>query len=621
MPIQADPKNIKTQQLYNNDERGAYQSRWWTAEKDKVHENVWSVAMAIRHNNSSRRRQNYYFATLYNDNGNLINEGMQTTSGISSGGTSSMSYQYSRITLNVVQNCIDTASAMIAKEKPKPQFLTDGSKDYSIAEKAKKLTKYVSGIFDDAKIYDIAQLVFRDACLYGTGAIKIYGDENDKIRAEWCFIEEILVDDIDGRKEQPRQLHQLKFVSRDELTALFPDAEEDIASANSSLPGLKISGSASDVIPVLESWHLPSGRKAKDGMHTIVIENKTLLCEPYKKNYYPILFFRWYSQSSGFFGRGIAQEIHKIQSEINKILQTIQQAQELIAVPVWFVENASMIAEDHLLNNEIGRFVEYTGTPPSLATPAAVQPELYQHIQYLEDRAYKIVGISQPNATGTKPPEVKSGVAIREVQDIASGRFEVVGQRWEQFFMDIARVIVDMSKDLKQTVKVKDKSSIMSIDWSEVELDDDNLGIDLFPISALPKTPEGRLETITEYVQNGWISQEQAMELLDFPDLEGYVNLETGTVRLVHKIISDIKEKGEKGYQPPTPYMNLPLALNIAIREIVSAQLQNVDPAHITVLEQFAMDIKDLIQQSQQPPPQAQPPQEPQPQPQPQPPQ
>ncbi len=58
------------------------------------------------------------------------------------------------------------------------------------------------------------------------------------------------------------------------------------------------------MIKVIESWHLKSGPKAKDGKHTICISSATLFEEQYDKDYFPFVFFRWGDRPVGFFGQG-----------------------------------------------------------------------------------------------------------------------------------------------------------------------------------------------------------------------------------------------------------------------------------------------------------------------------
>lgn len=594
MPLQANQKTKKT--IYQSPDKDPKSiKRWWLADKDDIHNHVSPVVEDLLTNLSIRRRMNYYFAALYNDTGAAFMASRNVNLYYNRTALDGNAMLNSSMSLNVLQNCIDTAASMIAKNKPKPQFLTDGAKDYGTKMRGKKLTKYVEGVFDKMKIYTVMQKVFIDACIYGTGAVKLF-HEDGELKAENLFIEEILVDDLEGMHEKPMQIHQRKYIPRDVLCVQFPEFEEQIMAAQ-QVSGGTATFSTADIIPVVESWHLKSGKKAKDGKHAVTIENCTLFSEEYEKDYYPIIFFRWANQTLGFWGRGICHEIWKLQRELDLILQIIQRSQRLIGGPIVAVESGSNISEEHITSNKLAKIIEYTVTEPKYLVPPIVQPELYEHVQYLEDRMYKICGVSQANATGTKPKDVESGSAIREVADIAQGRFEIVGQHWEETFIDIARMSVDMLADIYSdnkslSVMTKDKSGAKRIDFKDAVTDMEDYELQLFPVSGLPSTPAGRLDQLMDYANNGYLSKEQVMDVVDFPDLEDTVSLETASLHLTQEILSNIKEKGQ--YMAPGPYMDLDLSYRMVCLEIDRSQLQGVEEDNINMLRRWANAVQDL---------------------------
>jgi hypothetical protein len=604
MPVLADRSKIEDRRR-----NGRESVRWWVEEGEQLYESIQTVADRIHENMSQRRRQNYLYAMTYNDI-DLVGHYAATDYSERSSAWGSNG----RITLNIVQNAIDTACSMVAKNRPKPLFLGDGA-DYQTFQKAEKLTRYVAGVIEDTELYEIGEKVFRDACVYGTGALKLLVDEDEKrVRAEWVWIGEILVDDLEGMRELPTQIHQRTWRSRDELIELYPDCKEEILKANTDSGGA-MSQSVADVIPVIESWHLKSGARAKDGRHVISIETAALLDEEYKKDYYPIFFFRWYHQTLGFWGRGIAQEILNLQRDINDTLRDIRTAQRRVCASVCFVPTGSNVVEDHLASNEIGRLVYFAGeTPPQYGTPPGMSPEVYSHLWQLVQQAYQIIGINQSMAQGQKQPGLESGAAIREATDIASGRFQIIGQRWEGFFVRLAKAIVDLSKDLYSSdedlsVIVKDSygDGLKRVQWSDVDMDDDRFKIFVYPVSGLPSTPAGRLQTITEWAANGWIPKEVMMSLLEIPDLKRFANLETASADLVQATIGRIKDEDRYDIDwKPVPQMNLALAMQVAAQEVVLARLQGCSESVLSKLALYAQDIDFVMKQQQQaaaPPP------------------
>ncbi len=83
--------------------------------------------------------------------------------------------------------------------------------------------------------------------------------------------------------------------------------------------------------------------------------------------------------------------------------------------------------------------------------------------------------------------------------------------------------MIDEAKELYKTdksysVMVPGKEFIHSIKWKDVNMDDDQFLLQMFPISSLPSEPAGRISTISEMMQGGLISPQTGRRLLDFSD-------------------------------------------------------------------------------------------------------
>ena len=508
--------------------------------------------------------------------------------------------QHSNITMNVVKSCIDTAQSKIAKSKPRVQFLTEEG-NFSLQERAKKMTKYVEGVFYDQDVYEKAQKMFISACVFGTGVLKVY-HENGKIQVENVFIQEIKVDNQEGMYGKPRQMHQVKQVSKDVLMAQFPehiDAIINATSKNTINRGNKVY--ATEMVEVIESWHLPSNQHSNDGRHVITIENTILFDEKYEKDYFPFVFFKWSDRLAGFYGQGLAEQLLSIQVEINKMLKNIQKAIHLIAVPRVGVDAASKVSTN-MLTNEIGMMFKYAGSPPSFFTPQAMNAEVYNHLKWLIQSAYEITGITQLSATGKKPAGLDAAVALREYQDIETERFMITAQRYEQLFLDLAEIVIDMSRDMykedsKLKVKVQSSKFIETINWKDVDLDDSKFILKMFPVSLLPSTPAGKLQKVQELLQGGLIGQEQALNLLDFPDLDKAQSLEMASLKLAEKQLAKIIEKGE--YVSPEPQQGLELALKLAQQQYLKQKIDNLPEDRLELILRYIDDVDRLIKQAQ----------------------
>lgn len=574
----------------------AISTRWWKEDKEKVHNAVFEYVKHIRRAQSYKTTNNLRYLRLFS-NYELLGLGASTYSRQDSNITGLKN----RVTLNVIQSMCETVTSKITKNKPAPTFLTDGG-NWSEQQRAKKLNKFLQGQFHHSDLYQKASLAFLESCIFGTGAVKIFRQDN-KIKTERVFIDEILVDDVESVYSNPRQMHQVKVIHRDVLKEMFPKFQAQIDNAKQSVEGLSGSNELrGDMVEVVESWHLPSGDDADDGKHAISIDNQTLLCEEYKKPYFPFIFFRWTVRPLGFFGQGLAEQLQGIQLEINKILKTIQVSMHLTSVPKVFVEASSKVISAHL-NNEIGGIVKYLGTKPSYESVGSIPGELFSHLDRLYDRAFEIAGISQLSATSLKPAGLDSGKALREFNDIETERFMAVGQRYEQAFIDAGKIMIDLMGDIAKdsndfSIKVPSGKFLETISWDEVNLDEDKYIMQVFPTSSLSSHPSGRLQDVQELIAAGFIDKNDGRALLNFPDLESVTNLETAATENIERAVESMIEKGE--YVPPEPFQNLELGLKKVQESYLLFQNRNAPDERLELLRRWMEDAKALLDKAAQ---------------------
>ncbi|HAT67417.1 MAG TPA: hypothetical protein DCS66_22950 [Flavobacteriaceae bacterium] len=565
---------------------------WWKAPRNDLYQELFAWVLALQQRQVYRTVDNLRYARLY---------GNYEMSGLNAANYTRIETSYAvvnRVTLNIIQSMIDTVVSKITKNKPKATFLTSGG-DFSLQSKAKKLTKFVDGQFENMDFYSKAVLAFTDACIFGTGCIKFF-IKNGQLYAERVFIEEIKVDDIECYYAQPRQLHQEKYIHKDVLQQMFPKFVQEIEVAShlgASGQQNSYTGNLKDMVRVVESWHLPSGPKAKDGKHCICTSNATLFEEGYYKEYFPFVFFRWNVRPVGFFGQGLAEQLQGLQLEINKTLRTIQVSMHLVSIPKLLVEASSKIVSSHL-NNRIGGVIKYAGTPPTYAPLGGIPPELFSHVDNLLARAYEMAGISQLSAQSVKPAGLDSGKALRTFNDLETERFMSVAKRYEKTFLDAARIMIDLGKDIYEKnqdfdVKVSDGKFVETIKWKDVNMDADKYMMQIFPTSSLSTTPAARLADVQDMVQAGFIDKEQAISLLDFPDLESTMDLLTSDNKNLEKVIETMIHEGK--YFPPEPYQNLENALRKVQQAYLMYRMRNAPEKRLELLRQYMEDCQALL--------------------------
>jgi hypothetical protein len=572
-----------------NPEPKGINHRWWQLEGHEVAENLVPLVKQIEQRQSYRRVRNIRHARLYsNQEAVAISSGLLAPNSLSS-------FQSLSISLNVIKSCIDTAASKIAKARPRPMFLTIGG-DETQSRRAKNLTKYLDGAFKEMNVYPTMQRGFVDSGIFGTGPTKFY-TEDGKVKCERAIVDQLFVDDLDGMYGDPSQLHEVRYVSRDKLADQFPKfAQEIMDAASGMINGTAAQGSV-DMIRVQESWKLPSSKGAGDGAHAICIENVTLYKKTYKKLYFPFVFQRWNHKITGFDGIGIAEELTGLQLELTSLLRNTQKAIKFMCVPrVFYDKNGSFDAAK--LNNEIGGIYGYTGNTPVFNTAPGMPPEVYQQIESLYKKAYEIIGISQLSAASKKPAGIDSGVAMREYQEIESDRFQLVGQRYEDAHMQAAEIVIDLTRDLAAAgkdpfVKVKSGKAMEIIHWEEVDLEADQYDMRVFPTSILPTTPSGKLQTIQELTQAGFIDKDMALSLLDFPDLDSYVSNATAAIDLTNMQIENMIDKGEA--QIPEPFEFLDLSRKMVQKAYLRAKLNGVEEGRLELLRTFMQSVDELL--------------------------
>lgn len=581
--------------------------KWWKR-KEELPESVWEVVRQIDENQTYRTNNYLKFLRLYQN---------QQIVGLNQGEWNKYipRIHNNSLSLNIIASMIDTVCSKISHSQPKPLFLTSDG-DYSQKRRAKLLTKYCEGMFEQLKIYQIGVEVFRDACVFGTGAIKLALSDG-RIIAERVAVNELVIDEIEGKDNNHRQLFQKKIVDRDSLVAQFPEKAAEIFRADPAIEANSMrDGRIIDQVMVVESWHLPSGRNTKDGKHVICLNQSVLIEEDYDKSYFPFVLFKWKTSLFGPFGIGLAEELMGLQQELNKIIRSISRSLELTIGPRVMIDNASNVNTAQI-NSEIGSIIRYSGNPPQYVTPQAVNPEVYQYLENLYRKAYEISGVSTMDAFAQKAPSIVSGQAIRNLTDIASARFQTTGQRWEQFFMEIARQLIELSEDITKgedaeakkalQVRVANKKAMRVIDYKSIRLDDGDFIMSCFPVNILPSQPAGRLQTVQDLFQAGFIDQDTAMSLLDFPDLESKLNLKLAAQNNIERKIEIMLDDGEPQF--PEPFDNLALSLTMVQEAYSKGKLDKAPEDNLELLRTYMDQVTRMMNESQQPalPPEAQP--------------
>lgn len=589
--------------LANKDlSKPAYNKRWWTVDSTERPQTLFKTLEHLAQNDDRRQAQYLRNARLYGNVTLLANPAGILARKIDLPGSS-----HDRASFNVVQAVIDTITAKLSKNKPKSAFLTSGG-DWKLQRKAKKLEKFCDGIRYENNGYAMGRIAFRDAAVSGDGFVHVFACHG-RVKWERTLAMELFVDSVDSFYGEPRSLYRVKNIDREVLMEMFPEKRNEITNAPAAKIDLTSSTrETSDQIQVIEAWHLPSGPDAKDGLRCLVIENAELYSEAYERPYFPFAKLPWTPRLFGYWSQGIPEQLASIQLEINKISWVIQRSMHLAGTFKIWLKNGSKIVKEQL-NNDIGAIIN-SDDPPQYLLPPIVQPELVQRREALKQEAFEQVGVSQLSASAQKPAGLNSGKALREYNDIESDRFMTIGQAYEQFFLDLDRLSIDVAKEISADVgfevKVPGKKFLETVDWKDVDLEDDQYVMKAYPVSSLPNEPAGRLQTVQEYVQAGFYTPRTAKRLLDMPDLEQIDDLQDAGENWIHQTLEAIIEDGT--YSPPEPEMDLNLAKELVLEYIAQANTTNLEPEKLDHLRLFNTQVDALTMKAMPPPPPQAPP-------------
>src|SRR5579863_1437836 len=162
-----------------------------------------------------------------------------------------------RLKYNLVASVIDTIRAKVFKNKPLPLFLTSGG-DFSQRQRAKKLSKFEEGIFYENKTHQLVKdFISLDGGVFGTGLVHSFRGDDDRVRHERIFPDEITVDDYECRWGRPRSAFRTKAFHRDVLLAHYPDPVIREAIRNAESADMAQPGVGRGMVLVHEAWHLP----------------------------------------------------------------------------------------------------------------------------------------------------------------------------------------------------------------------------------------------------------------------------------------------------------------------------------------------------------------------------
>lgn len=595
-------------------------ARWWAADGDEVHSALTSVVQHIKNSQGWRKDADVFHAELY--------AGGPGGAGIA-GMTGQTEYVPARQPYNVCRGAADTLVSKVAKHRPLPQVLTTRG-NWAMQKRARKCSQFIEGCFYRQRIFEQkAQYLVRDAAVFGRGLLKIWR-EGKNIFTERTHPWELHTDEWDSRYGDPRNLYHLRTVDRGVLIERFGRDEDgefiediclDIESAG-DIDDTYVTNSSGDPYDstvdrthFVEAWHLPSGPDAKDGRHVIAIMGRTLLDEPWERQYFPFAMLGYSSPISGYWPQGLIEQLEGFQGEISFMSEKVSESHATIGGCIVAIPSNSGITDTHLING-VGYGLRHNpGAAPTFFNPEPVHPATYQRLRDLPQDALADVGLSTMSTQSTKPAGIDSGIGLQTLDDMETERFVIFGRAYEAWCLDIARQFVDCASEIAENegeyaVEVPLKGGLLPLSWKDVSIDDFELKV--FSTSTLPSQPAARLDRLQALFDAGVVDRAVFLRELDAPELSAELDMETADKlnvdeRLEAMLESDDPEDPDT-YKMPTPYQDLVWAAKRAQQRLNKAEVDGAPEENLDLLRRFITEAQALDLRLNPPPPPAPPP-------------
>ncbi len=472
------------------------------------------------------------------------------------------------LSLNVVRAMVNAVHSRLIENRPRAYAQTSGA-TYKQKQTAEKITRYGDGLFYQTKVYQKMPQVGLDLLVTGTGVMKTM-ERDGQVMNEHVFSPNLRVDTVEGMHRCPQNYYEIAHISRGRLLKMFPDKKEEIRAlkpadgSSEHLATFVPKHRATDVIRVVEAYHLASEEGADDGVLVQCADGIELSSGPWKHDWSPYTVMRWSTSNLGFYGMGLAEELKGIQVEINRLVRKIQSAFQLLSNPYVLASRGSNIAKGHVTDVP-GSIIMYSGEKPQIVTPNSVNQEIFNHLDRLYERAYEIAGMGQRFATMNGGPSYESGRAQLVDNQQQDKRYASVQREWENGHMEIMEKSMKVAKGIKgYKVKVFGDESYEELNFQkDIGAKDEEYVMRIMPVSYLTGTPQEQINQAESLVAKGLVATpEEALEQVDAPDIKAMVRRNISPRKLIEKQVQGMLDGGPQ--VAPNPQQNLALAADLA---------------------------------------------------------
>ena len=510
----------------------------------------------------------------------------------------------SAVEMNIIESAVDSACERLLDPAPRPMVATTAS-DYKQRGRAQALSQALDGMFTDDMVGLDAKMerIIKDGCCTGDGHLLITDDDKE-VYFERILSQDVLVDPQDSVTGAATQLAVVRHVDKEVLKARFPDRAEEldkcVVERREDLGG----DFSIDLVRVVEGWRLPLPGTLPDGRHVVAVDGAdALVDEDWDIDCFPIVHFQWKPKSIGYFGKGIATILERVQESINDKREQIRDGEQTLGKTFITAPTGTNIKPEHI-DDEVGTIIFYDGpVPPAFMAPQCAPADVYNSLEKDWQRAYEIIGLSSQFASGTIPAQLTgSGRAQIVYHNIQAKRFAGAVRSVQRAYLHAARLIIHawerINKRYPNTLELEYVSGdgIEKFKYEDVRVDFSQHRLRLAAASSLATDAPGKIEMAQQLQQLGYFNNRSEMrEAIDFADLDSANDVSDASRSLCSEQIDAIRN-GEWPVSP-IPQMNLQECQAMAQAALMDA-VRRKEPEDLQEhLSEYLDQIQRLIPQ------------------------
>lgn len=579
------------------------ESEWIVADTHSVAKLVTETGKTLCVNQGYRLWDNTRFLSMYSNTDFMT----PYFGGGASGDTTPMP----RMTYNVIKICTDTLVGKLIQSNSRVVLQTTGG-DFLDWQKARKIELAIEGEWNTMRFYKHAAKVALDGITCGTGWLKLWKEDN-KIWCERIYVNEMFVDEVEAAYAQPTKLYQVRYIKKDTLLAQYPASRDIIQKASTiNPPRFAWTLFTPGLVEVWEAWALPikdsAGTTTRKGRHVLALNTGTLRDEEWTDMFFPVIPFRAGDKPFGWYGQGYIEQTMATQIDLNKTLNVMQKAAHLGIAPYWVVDEGSSINIRHL-TNRVGHVVETNSTDPKWVTNPPFHPDAVKYVQQLEQMIMQYYGMNEMETGGQTPlNRIDSAKALREYQDMGATRHTMLLERWEEFFIEVAKRTIMLARQIAKesgkgypVIAKKDYQTAIHLDWKDLDLEADSYTMSVGVANMLSRTPAGRMQDIQDMKAAGLLTPEQAIRLMRGPpDIDAVVNEASALDDNIDYTIAEIIDNDN--YVPPTTFNVTPATVARMTNARLEYQNRKAPESVLKWFDRWIADAQSVIQMLQPPP-------------------